>query len=458
MRKAGLLLSFLFLASALPAQVIHLWVDGVNGSDKNAGTRAAPFKTLTKGLTTGMTTYKKNVVVHILPAVYGPKTTGDFWDPATKKGKGIALRNIQNFKIVGEDRDKCVVDFNAIGNLKWGLIPIANGVDGLEIRDLTFKNVGNTYQSCGIFKLQAAPPPKHVDIHNNYFVDANWPFQVIKGYNVAFHDNVIVETKKRITSTGANLGWYSARDDLNVYNNVFYNLHVGVGWRLKSQNAHVRICNNIALQCATAFNGGVSTKLTTLENNIAYQCTKAFAITNPPKSNKVTDPKLVNPAKYDFRQAAGSPCLDGGYPKGLLYMANDYYGNARVADGNLDGNSVPDIGVQEAAQAALSVSNFGQGKTAVFQTRNLTSGGFPGIFFLGTKKASLVLNPFGIFGIDPGAILMGRVAPFPGKVTLPIPAMPWTAGTPIYAQAIGFQAKSGGGFVFMPSGILDLYL
>ena len=92
MKRLGILCASLFLGSLLPAQINHVWVDGVNGSDTNPGTRAKPFKSLT----TGVAAYKKNVVVHVLPAVYGPKTTGDFWDAKAQKRVSITLQDYQN--------------------------------------------------------------------------------------------------------------------------------------------------------------------------------------------------------------------------------------------------------------------------------------------------------------------------------------------------------------------------
>ncbi len=456
MKRIGFLLSALFLGAALPAQALHVWVDGVNGSDTNKGTRTAPFKTLTKGFTT----YTRNVVVHILPAVYGPKTTGDFWNAAKKAGKGIALRAVKNMKIVGEDRDKCIIDFNNVGNLRWGLIPITGGTDGLEVCNLTFKNVGNSPQpGCTIFQVQATPPPKNVNIHNNLFLDANVAFYLMRGINFAFHDNIVAYSKKIGTSKGGSLGSFGGktRDNLYCYNNVFYNLKLGVA--IASNGAKAWICNNIFYDCDTGLSGqNITPSITVVENNLFFKCTTVNVGPKLSKSNLITDPKLVNPAKFDFRQQAGSPCLDGGYPKALLYMENDFFGNARAADGDLDGNSLPDIGAQEIVQATLSVTNFAQGKTAVFQTQSLVSGGFGGIFFLGTKKTTLVISPFGFFGIDPLSIFMGTVTAIPGKVQIPVPNAPWAAGTPIYSQALGFRPKSGGGFVFMPTGLLTLYL
>ncbi len=457
MRKLGIFCASLFLAAALPAQVTQVWIDGVNGSDTNPGTQAKPFKTLTKGLVA----YKTNVVIHIMPAVYGPKTTGDFWDPATKKGKHIDLRDCKNYKIIGVDRDKCILDFTPAYDQFWGFIWITgSNTNGVEITNLTLRNVKvpaasfGKYWGCGPIMVHGGAG-KNIDIHGNFYLDCTSFFIAWNGTNVAFHDNVLVSTNK--SGVGVRIRIGKATESCYVYNNVFYNTGQGVSWSGNKNLPKQWVCNNIALNCGTGFPNKTIIASVTLENNIAFGNTSNFALPNPPKSNLTVDPKLVNPAKYDFRQQAGSPCLDAGYPMGLAMMMNDYYGNARAADGDLNGVSVPDIGAQEVVQGTLSVSNFAQGKTAVFQAQKVTATPFTGFFFLAYGKGSLVLSPYGIFGLDPTKILVGAPITFPGQYQLPIPNNPLLKGVPVYAQALGFRPTTGG-FVFMPTGRLDLYL
>ncbi len=468
MKSIVLFFAVLFPAAALPAQLTHLWVDGANGSDANPGTRAKPFKTLTKGLTT----LKANAVVHILPGVYGPKTTGDFWDPVAKKTKVIQLNSYRNFHVIGADRDKCVVDFNGLGDQFWGFIQVRNPSqikdDSVEICNLTFRNVGSKSWACGPIHVHGWQD-HHTNIHHNMYIDCNSAFIIWSGSDAAFHDNIIVSTVQgqgvsiRVRTENTNDG-----DRVYVYNNLIYNTQIGLewsdggNWNPNSTFVNKFIYNNIVLNCSTGFNQwGNYSKLfpkVHFENNIAWKCGKNFNVPSFAKSNKAIDPKLANPAKLDFHPLAGSPCLDGGYPAGLLYMMNDFAGNARSADADLDGKSVPDIGPYEKVQAALGVSNFLQGKTAVFKTTNLVTGGYPGILFLGYGKASLVVSPFGIFGLEPTKILLGGAVTFPGQFQVALPVNPVLDGVPVYAQALGFRPKTGGGFVFMPTGRLDLYL
>ncbi len=454
MRKLAFLCASFFLAAALPAQLTQVWIDGVNGSDTNPGTQAKPFKTLTKGLTS----YKTNVVVHVLPAVYGPTTTGDFWDATTKKSKHLNLNNYKNFHLVGQDRDKCIIDFNNLGDQFWSFIWITgSATDGVEVTNLTFRNTGAKTWGCGPVHIHGGAG-KNIDIHGNMYIDCNSDMIVWNGTNVTFHDNVIVNTTAtKGKGVGIRIRITKATETCYVYNNVFYQKGHGISWSNSKNQPKQWICNNIVLNCSTGFPGSTPAAYVTMENNIAFGNGKNFAYT-PPKSNLTVDPKLVNPAKYDFHQQSGSPCLDGGYAMGLSMMMNDFYGNARAADGDLNGVSVPDIGVHEVVQGTLSVSNFAQGKTAVFQAKKLTTAGFAGFIFLASQKGSLVLSPFGVFGLDPTKILLGAPITFPGQFQLPLPTNALLTGVPVYAQALGFRPKTGGGFLFMPTGRLDLYL
>ncbi len=467
MKRIWIVCASLFLAAAIPAQLTHLWVDAANGSDNNPGTRARPFKTLTKGLTT----LKANAVVHVLPGVYGPKTTGDFWDNVNKRSKVIQLNSYRNFHVVGADRDKCIVDFNGLGDQYWGFIQVRNPSqikdDSVEVCNLTFRNVGSKSWACGPLHVHGWQD-HHTNIHHNMYIDCNSAFIIWSGSDAAFHDNIIVSTVQgkgvsiRVRGENTRDG-----DRVYVYNNLVYNTRIGLewsdgtNWTPNKTFVEKFIYNNIVLNCSTGFNQWASYPTlfpkVHFENNIAWKCGANYNVPSYPKSNRAVDPKLANPARFDFHPLAGSPCLDGGFPAGLLFMMNDFAGNARVADADLDGKSLPDIGPYEKVQAGLSVSNFVQGRTATFQGKNFLPGGYPGIFFLGYAKASLVLSPFGIFGLEPAKILVGAPMTFPGKYQLPIPSNPLLKGVPVYAQALGFRPTTGG-FVFMPTGRLDLYL
>ena len=130
-----------------------------------------------------------------------------------------------------------------------------------------------------------------------------------------------------ITSTTANKGKYvgirvrtrygsaANGDRTYIYNNVIYNANHGISWNARNPGTQF-ICNNIVLNSKTGFPGSAPVTSVTMRNNIAFGNTTDWAYTRPP-SNLVVDPKLVDPAKNDFRQKAGSPCREGGYAMAL---------------------------------------------------------------------------------------------------------------------------------------------
>ncbi len=448
MKSLLALTTILSLSAGLVAQTqTHVWIDAMRGNDNNAGTKANPFKTLTKGLLANPT----NAVVHVMPGIYGPKTTGDFWDATAKKSKVIQLNNHVNYRIVGENRALCILDFNGMNDQFWAFLQIrGSGTKGVEVSNLTFRNIGTGGQwACGPLHVHGGND-QDVNIHSNIFIDTNSTFICWSGTNVAFHDNLILSTTRgkgvavRVRTNG------KSGDLTYVYNNVFYNTAHGISY---SKSAKQWICNNIVLKATIGFPGTKPPASVTLKNNIAFQCATNFAYT-PDSSNLTVDPKLVDPAKGDFRQKPGSPCFEGGYRFGLLHMVNDFFGNARASDGDGNGTARPDIGIQELVDVTMDVIRFGQGKRAIFTLRKTTSYIGPAAFFFAWGKGSLVLDPFGSFGLDLGKILFVAPTSIPGAVTLPLPVSTSLNGFPLYAQAAGVRP----GPRFKPTGRLDLHL
>lgn len=454
MMKSLFFAATLLTSAAVTAQVSHVWIDGVGGNDANAGTRAMPFKTLTKGLLH----QKSGVVVHILPAIYGPTTTGDFWDSSLSKSKVIQLNNHANYWVVGEDRDKCIIDFNGMSDQYWAFIQIRGAAtNGVQVSNLTFRNVGTTGSwACGPLHVHGGND-KDVNIHSNVYIDTNSTFINWSGTDVAFHDNLILSTTKgqgvavRIRTNG------TSGDRTYVYNNVIYNTGHGISWSNNAAGPKQWICNNIVLGANIGFPGSAPAAYVTMKNNIAFQCTTNYAYT-PDASNLTVDPKLVDPAKGDFKQQASSPCLDGGYAVGLLHMVNDFFGNARVNDGDDDITSRPDIGIHESHDVSLAVTRWGQGQVALFTAQKVGAPTYPGgIFLLGAGPGSIVASPFGVIGLDVTQLLLNVPISVPGSVPLPIPTDPKLTGAAVYVQAFGFRAVTGG-LTFKPSGRLDLHL
>ncbi len=472
MKRIGILCASLFLAAALPAQVTHAWLDPVNGSDTNPGTRAKPMKSIKKALSV----FNKNAVVHLLPGVYGPKTTGDFWDPALKKPAQIKMTGFQNFVLKGEDRDKCIIDFNIASTVKgvpfYGLLQITGpSTDNVTICNITFKNNASN-SPWGSGAIQTTGPVKHVNVHHCVFDTTNSSLIFWGGFDCTIHDNLFMNDRVALRTR---VQYFSTAngDRLYVYNNVFYKCAQGIGIGNGKGGSGVYpyqyIVNNIALQCGTGFTGGgsVHQPVLTFEGNLAFQCTsKNFGMPwTPSKSNLSVDPQLVDPAKGDFHLKAGSPCIDAGWhgiPKGLLSyalldMANDFFGDCRMADGDSNGSAIPDIGLHEVNTAHMTVSNFAQGQTATWSLTRTTQFPFTGVFILSYKKGGLAYDPYGLVSVGLNGILFSTVSAFPGKVNLPIPKNPVLSGLPVYAQTIGFRTTPAG-FLFMPTGRTTSYL
>lgn len=441
------------------AQTAHLYVDATNGKDTNAGTRAAPLQTLTKAL--GGRNF--DLVVHVLPGTYGPKTTGDFWDATTMKGKKISLNGFKNLKIVGENRDTSIIDFNGIDDVWYGLFGIGGTTtDGIEITNLTFQNVGIAkVWGCGPINTTAGC--KNVDIHGNYFIDAGSAFICWGGFDVSFHDNVILSTAPTPTFVAVRVRtqYFNPTDGdrTYIYNNVFVNQTHGISYYNNATKKPLQwICNNIIIDGNIGFPGGTANPAhVKIENNLVHNCTTVSGYTLP-KSNLTVDPMLVDKTKRDYRLKSGSPCFEAGYPVPALgSVRNDWFGNARVNDGDANRLALPDIGIHEVSDVQLAVTNFALGQTAVFRSTSSTSFAGPAVFFFAFGKSGFLAQPFGSIGFDPATVIFSLTSTVPGAIPLPVPNDPKLAGALLYAQTFGLKGVSGG-FAWLPSGTLELDL
>ena len=114
----------------------------------------------------------------------------------------------------------------------------------------------------------------------------------------------------------------------------------------------ISIANNII-----AFNSsGIFETLTspvvppTLLNNDIYGTNSNLYYMNFPAgpTDIHADPALINRTAGDFHLGPVSSCIDSGSNSAVpAWLTNDYEGNARIIDGNSDGNAVVDIGAYE---------------------------------------------------------------------------------------------------------------
>ncbi len=423
-----------------PAQVTHYWIDGANGSDANPGSKAAPFKTLTFGLTTT----NQDAVYHILPATYGPQTTGDFWDPVTSAGAALVLTDYKNVAITGSDVATCIVDFNGADG-QWGFLQIdGQATDGLEIANLTFRNAGISPWGNGAIAINPSPV-RRVDIHNNRFEDCNSSVILWGGFDCAVHDNIFIGTNQSGVAIRIRTQYYTGSngDRTYVYHNTFYDCGHGISF---DQNPTQQwICNNAVVNCNIGFPDSSVPASAVMMNNYAAQCVSNFNFT-PPPTNLNTPLNFVNAAGGDFRLQPGSPGIEGGWTGTLPYRVNDYYGSGRVSDANGDRNAVADVGAYEAARIAMTVTNWAPGQGATFSVTSTRTTVFGAVVLIGVQPTSVVIQPYGLITVDLSSLVMSLALGVPGSATLPVPSNPSLIGLTAYAQPIALRLGSPAAF------------
>lgn len=452
MKTKLLFLAAVAMAGAGRAQTVrHFWIDAAKGSDTNAGTRAKPFQSITKGVATG----PQDAVIHVLPGTYSPSKT--------KEAFTITFTSVhKNVRLVGTDANACIVDFErtVASNNAWYFL-VDGGAKNIEICGLTLKN--------GAFRptvpwFSAAVWWRSVDgldLHHCVIESCESGIYSAAGAkNVLVHDNVFLGNNiacrfRQDSAAGAR--------NCRFFNNLVANSTGGYNDTVSPSGkdpTQVFVNNIVVNNKGAGFQGSLPAG-TVFESNCSFGNTNGnfnFGSQAVPKSNFSLDPQLADYAKRDFRLKPTSPCIEKGHPVGQPAMINDFYGQARVHDHDADRKAVPDIGVAEATEVGLTVSNFGQGKTAMFQLQKLANFQGPGIFIFGLGRGSLVLDPYGSFGINPLTVLFvfGTQVPSP-PISLPFPSDSRLTNVAVYAQAFGFFPVSGG-LSFKPSGLLELFL
>jgi hypothetical protein len=451
----------LLCAAVVHAQnVTHYYVDAFNGLDTNPGTQAQPFKSLTWAVSAQLV----DVHIHVLPGTYSPSTTGDFIDPTTLAPSSISLSGHQNFTISGLHRDVCVLDFGT-GDGPWGFVRIGSGCVDVEIRDLSMINAGVAPWGNGAISVDGGA--QFVDIHNCYFAQTYSTLIVWSGYDVSFHDNVIVDTVPnagawpsvgvRVRTTGTSGG------RTYIYNNTFFAIGQGISWSNDAGNPQQWIINNVVLDAtANAFPNAVHAGThIVFENNLAFGSggSNYNSVIGPngtapvlAATNTELDPILVNPAAGDFSPTSGSPCIDTGAPSILPTMMNDYFGNNRATDSDENGSAIVDRGAIEATDLSLAVGGFALGQVATIAVQTPNPGTWAaGALFMSLGAGQLYLPSVGISGLD--LANMASVTLMPGSQFLfAIPNNPALIDTRAYIQALGLKVV-GGAVVFKVTGL-----
>ncbi len=457
MKKAILFLALPLLAAALPAQVLtHYWVDAAKGSDTNPGTSPAkPFKSVTKAVNLA----QLNTVIHVAPGVYSPTTTKEKWGWHIGTGASSPYKNV---KILGAGPTKCILDFGNVPPSGGYYIMVWHYASEIEIAGFTFKNSSNKAWYYFAINMEHC---KKVNIHDCIFDNQTGAMAVWgRAQDVSIHHNVFLQGPMPSLRLRLSDAMTPKPKNVYVYNNIFLGVG-GNGIEMSNKSSAQYIYNNIIMNCSGA---GIAlgtmaqgVKPPVVENNCAFGNKGGnfkLSIKVSP-TNLQVDPMLVNPAGGDFHLKPGSPCIDKGYGGLLPFMAADFYGDCPLTDSDENGLAAAEMGVHEVNFTHLSVSNWGQGKTALFTNNPYnTSKSYPGFFFLGFRSLEAALPQVGYFGVDPSSLLVVGVLPSPGKYQLPLPTNPALKGLPVYVQALNFGPKQGGGYAFKPSARLTLYL
>ena len=178
----------------------------------------------------------------------------------------------------------------------------------------------------------------HVYIHNNYFHDGNMDFIFIGdntplgmiGKNIYVYNNIM----KGNTSVNSGITIYDGADNVNFYNNTFYQMGGSGSKALAWQTGNTRSFwkNNIwytkngqpAFYIET-FKGATFNSDHDLFYNTAVPGDSGMTVTGA----KTGNPLFNNVALGDFSLLAGSPAIDAGTLGVNFMVASDYSGTLR---------------------------------------------------------------------------------------------------------------------------------
>ena len=306
-----------------------------------------------------------------------------------------------------------------------------------------------------------------VDIHNCYFAQTYSTLIVWSGYDVSFHNNVIVDTVPNAgtwPSVGVRVRTNGTSGDRTyIYNNTFFAIGQGISWSNDAGNPQQWINNNVILDAtANAFpNTAYAGTHIVFENNLAFGSggSNYNSVIGPngtapllAATNTELDPILVGPAAGDFSPTSGSPCIDTGAPSILPTMMNDYFGNNRATDSDENGSAIVDRGAIETTDLSLAAGGFALGQVATIDVQTPNPGTWAaGALFMSLGAGQLYLPSVGISGLDLAS--MASVTLMPGsQFQFATPNNPALIDTRIHIQALGLKVV-GGAVVFKVSGL-----
>ncbi len=422
MKLLATLSASLLLGALLPAQAVY-FVDGVNGSDSNAGTRANPWLSLTFALPNLL----DNDTLIVLPGTYASSTTGEVWP--LRLGSATSQKNV---KVISEG-GAAVTILDGEQQMSSSLIPILRCywmADGAKISGLTLQNTGSAdYWSMAV-RLGSTSggnyAVKDVEISNCVIRAAHKgivcfgtnPSNINVSDGIKIHDNVFDScTNRSLEIWGEGNNYF--------YNNTFVNsahdcVYVDA---LYAPSSNALVANNIAMGGTVAgFAVGQTTApggtTATFENNNSFNCNPDYGGMTFSPSNINVDPMFVGAT--DLHLQAGSPMIQAGM-SALPIVRVDHDNFARAHDSDGDGAAKIDIGAYQYTQYGMTITGtWGLGQTATFNFKAPTIGG--GILFMSLGRGGVTLSPYGTFAFDLAQMFANpTVGQVPGAVPIPIP-------------------------------------
>ncbi len=273
---------------------------------------------------------------------------------------------------------------------------VTNGADPVVESSFFVGNVGNGHV---IDVWNAKGTFRNIVVYDN----------LDNGLHMQNNADPVIENSIFANNTGAGLCAISSTDDPIFRNNLLFNNGFAL-FHVRGQNL-----NDIDDINALSFASG----------------------------NMAAAPGFVDPAQEDYRLRADSPCIDTGVPGSSFDSFQDFYGNSRVLDGDVNDINTADVGAHEYSNVTLDYT----GTPVAGSPITLVIDGTPGLttyLSLGVGSDSGVFFPrFGYLFADLTKFwILFPVASAPTSFPMKIPGALGGGGT-LFLQAVSFNAVTG---------------